>query len=162
MAISPSLVGKKFPAISVDVERGRLAFFAQATGQLDPIYSDREAAIAAGHPDVPAPPTFLFGLKLVGPDPLRWLFDLGVTMNQVLHGQQKFVYESMVYAGETVTFRSRISDLYVKKGGALEFLVLSTTASHADGTLAVTLDETLVIRHQLEPAHDRTIQEQNA
>ena len=37
----------------------RLRFFAEATGQLDPVYTDVTVAMAAGHPALPLPPTFL-------------------------------------------------------------------------------------------------------
>ncbi len=40
------------------MERGRLRMFAAAIGETDPIYTDVEAARAAGHPDLPVPPTF--------------------------------------------------------------------------------------------------------
>lgn len=40
------------------IERGRLAFFAKATGETNPVYSDIDAARAAGYADLPAPPTW--------------------------------------------------------------------------------------------------------
>lgn len=60
---------QKFEPGVVTVERGRLALFARVTGQTDPVYTDVAAARAAGHPDLPVPPTFIFGLELEAPDP---------------------------------------------------------------------------------------------
>src|SRR3546814_8296269 len=51
----------------IDVEKGQLKFFAHATGETNPIYFDEAAARAAGHPALPAPPTFTFRLALVAP-----------------------------------------------------------------------------------------------
>ena len=41
----------------------------------------------------------------------------------MLHGEQEFSYHAMAYAGDELTARSRVTDVYEKKGGALEFLV---------------------------------------
>src|SRR3546814_6738595 len=51
----------------IDVEKGQLKFFAHATGETNPIYFDEAAACAAGHPALPAPPTFAFSLALGAP-----------------------------------------------------------------------------------------------
>ena len=44
-----NLIGHKIGAYSVDVEKGRLRFFAKAIGETDAIYTDEAAAQAAGH-----------------------------------------------------------------------------------------------------------------
>ncbi len=64
MPLPTSVIGTELPAATVVVERGQLAFFAETTGCTDPIYRRLDAALAAGHPDLPVPPTFLFGLGL--------------------------------------------------------------------------------------------------
>jgi len=152
VAVSATAVGVVLAASTAVIERGRLRFFAEAIGETDPVYSDLDAALAAGHPDLPAPPTFLFGLKLDGPDPFGWMTDLGVDMRFVLHGSQRFEYHRAVFAGDEVTFSPRISDVYDKRGGALEFLTLETAVNRGD-ELVANLTETIVVRHpELEPA----------
>ncbi|RZK69461.1 MAG: MaoC family dehydratase [Rhodococcus sp. (in: high G+C Gram-positive bacteria)] len=61
-SLDPGVIGTRIPEHTVEVERGRLSFFARATGQDDPIYTDPSAAAEAGHRDLPVPPTFLFCL----------------------------------------------------------------------------------------------------
>ena len=152
MTVPATAVGTALAVSSALIERGRLRFFAEAIGETDSVYTDVDAARAAGHPDLPVPPTFLFGLKLDAPDPFAWMTDLGVDMRYVLHGSQRFEYFALAYAGEEVTFRPRISDLYDKRGGALEFLTVDTAVSRGD-ELVATLTETIVVRHpELEPA----------
>ena len=146
MSVSADVIGRNLPSVEATVERGRLRFFAQAIGEENHIYSDVEAARAAGHPDLPAPPTFLFGLKLGGPDPHRWIADIGIDMRFVLHGTQRFEYRQLVFAGDAVVFRPRISDVYEKRGGALEFVVVDTEVTRGADVVAV-LTETLVVRH---------------
>ncbi len=118
-----------------DMERGRLRFFAETIGLSDPIYLDRDAARRAGHRDVVVPPTFLGNaLELELPQPLSWLAALGVDLERTTHGEQAFTYHELAYAGDTLTFRRSIADVYVKKGGALEFVVKRTEITREDGT----------------------------
>ena len=119
----------RFEPIDVTVERGRLAFFAAATGQSDPVYRDADAARAAGYPDLPIPPTFFFSLELERAEPFAWLAALGVDLRRVLHGEQSFTYHAMAHAGDTLTLRSRVVDVAVKKGGALELLTKETSVT---------------------------------
>ena len=68
--IDRQFIGHTMPAFEVLVEKGRLKFFAKATGQTDPVYTDEAAARAAGHRAWPVPPTVLFCLQMVSPQPL--------------------------------------------------------------------------------------------
>jgi acyl dehydratase len=118
-----------------EMERGRLRFFAETTGLTDPIYLDPAAAQAAGHPDVVVPPTFLGNsLELELPQPLSWLADLGVDLQRTTHGEQAFEYHDLAYAGDVLTFTRSIDDVYVKKGGALEFVVKRTEITRQSGS----------------------------
>ncbi|MFG2045551.1 MaoC family dehydratase N-terminal domain-containing protein [Dactylosporangium sp. NPDC048998] len=135
-----------FDPLIVDVERGRLRFFGCATGQTDPVYLDVDAARAAGHPDLPVPPTFFFSLGLEAPDPFGYLDRLGVDLRFVLHGEQSFTYHRLAYAGDRLTLTERIVDVYAKRGGALEFLVRETDVTRAGEPVAQGRS-VLVVRH---------------
>ncbi|WP_440713306.1 MaoC family dehydratase N-terminal domain-containing protein [Gordonia sp. FQ] len=135
-----------FPEFSVEIERGRLRFFAQAIGETDPVFTDVGAARAAGHRDLPIPPTFLFSLTLEAPDSFGYLDALGIDIRHILHGGQRFDYHFPLCAGDTVTVREQIVDAYSKRGGALDFLVKRTEFLR-DGDLAATATSTVVVRH---------------
>jgi acyl dehydratase len=135
----------RFDPIVVPVERGRLALFARVTGQADPVYSDLTAAQAAGHPDLPVPPTFFFGLELEMPAPFGYLAELGIDLRQVLHGRQTFRYHTLAHAGETLTLTSRITDVVSRPGRGLEFLVKQTDITR-DGALIAQAGSTIVVR----------------
>lgn len=137
----------EFEPITVDVERGRLRFFAKAIGQTDPIYSDLDAAKQAGHPDLPVPPTFFFSLELEASDLAAHLTELGVDVRRVLHGEQSFTYHSLAHAGETLTLQPRFVDVYTKKGGALELLVKRTDIARVDGEPVAEASTVIAIRH---------------
>ncbi|MFC0450179.1 MaoC family dehydratase N-terminal domain-containing protein [Rhodococcus jostii] len=146
MAIDPAVIGRELPGHEVLVERGRLRFFAQAIGETNPIYSDVEAAKAAGHRDVLVPPTFLFCLDMDKPDPFGLLRDLGIDVRYILHGEQRFEYSAPAYAGDTLSYSGRVTDTYSKKNGALDFLVRTVDVTR-DGKPIARLTNTLVVRN---------------
>ena len=127
----------ELPPLTLQVERGRLLLFAKAIGETNPIYIDLGAARNAGHPDLPAPPTFLGNaIELDIPAPLTWLTSVGVDITSTLHGEQSFIYRSMVHAGDNLVLRRSIADVYTKKKGALEFIVKKTAVVRADELVA--------------------------
>ncbi|MDH3830030.1 MAG: MaoC family dehydratase N-terminal domain-containing protein [Gammaproteobacteria bacterium] len=142
-----SYVGHSFPTHSVPVEAGQLRFFAKAVGEESPVYHDREAARAAGYRDIPAPPTFVFSLGLVGTDLAEKYLPMGVDLARLLHGEQQFEYFAPICAGDVITLESKVTDIYDKKGGALEFAVEETTATNQDGELVAKAVQTLVMRN---------------
>ncbi len=140
-------IGTVMPPFTVEVERSRLRFFAQATGQTDPVYTDDAAARAAGHPALPVPPTYLFCLEMDAPDPAAIRDLLGLDIGRVLHGEQGFTYHRMVHAGERLTYRQRVDDIYDKKNGALEFIARSTAITDAQGLPVAELRALIVYRN---------------
>ncbi|MCT2582070.1 MaoC family dehydratase N-terminal domain-containing protein [Actinophytocola gossypii] len=148
MAIDTAAIGRRLPEVTVDIERGRLRLFAKAIGETDPVYVDLDAARAAGHPDLPVPPTFFCALGHEQPDPFGWLDELGVDLRQVLHGEQSFTYHLVAYAGDRLTARPRITDIYARKGGALEFVVRETAVTRAGGEPVAELTDVVVVRNR--------------
>ncbi len=145
--IDRNLIGHELPPSTLPIERGRLRFFARATGETDPVYTDLEAARAAGYPDLPAPPTFLFSAELDSRAAFTLLDLLKVPLANVLHGEQGFTWYRPVCAGDTVTVQPRITDIYDKKGGALEFVVKVAEARNQRNELVAELRSVIVCRH---------------
>jgi acyl dehydratase len=147
MSSLASAVGTATAPITSVLDRSQLRLFAKATGQSDPVWTDVTVARVQGFPDLPVPPTFLFGIELQQPEPFGWLTTLGVDMVAVLHGSQSFVHHAGVFAGDEVTATSSITGVTVKKGGALTFVERRTDI--ARGTeLVAQLTSTIVVRGQ--------------
>lgn len=140
-------IGHEFTPYSVDVVKGRLAFFAKAIGETNPIYTNEQAAVEAGYKTIPAPATFMFSIDLDGPEFLPMLGLLNMDIGRVLHGSQEFEYLGQVYAGDRITQTSKILDMFDKKGGALEFIVLESTYTNQDGELVGKARQTIVYRN---------------
>ena len=147
MAIDSAIVGTELPATTLTVDAGRLRFFAKAIGETNEVYTDRAAAQAAGYADLPVPPTFLFAIELESPDSFMFLAQAGVDLRFVLHGEQSFTYHATAVAGDVLTATPRITDVYSKKGGALEFLVKETAVTRADGSAVADLKSIIVVRN---------------
>ena len=141
-------IGVESEPRTIDVEKGQLRFFAKATGETNSIYFDEAAAQAAGHPTIPAPPTFTFSLALGAPAQRGDVFgDMGVDMGRVLHGEQAFTHHRTIYAGDQITLTTRTSDICDKKGGALEFIVQDTEATNQRGELCTHMRVVTVVRN---------------
>ncbi|MDT4809518.1 hypothetical protein FQZ97_424090 [compost metagenome] len=141
-----SLIGRSLGVTSAEVEKGRLRFFAKAIGETDPIYTDEAAAKAAGYKSLPVPPTFLFCLAGEGRDLVEQLDIFGFDLGRILHAEQSFVYHQVAVAGDTLTFDTRVADVYDKKGGALQFVVNETRVTNQDGEHIADLRSSLVQR----------------
>ena len=141
-----SKIGHEFAPFTVEIEKGRLRFFARAIGETNPIYVDEAAARDAGHATIPAPPTFMFSIDLEGPEFLPIVKLLGLDISRVLHGSQEFDYLAQIYAGDVITQTSKIADIFDKKGGALEFVVVESVYTSESGEPVGKARQTLVYR----------------
>ena len=146
-------VGHEFAPFVVQADAWRLRLFAKATGQLDLVYTSATVAMAAGHPALPLPPTFLACLETDAPEPTALLTLLGLDPRQrLLHAEQGFVYHRMAYCGDRLCFRQRLDEVYDKKGGALQFAVRSTRVTNLRDELVAELRCVLVAVHAAGPA----------
>ena len=144
--VDTTCIGRTFALHSADVEAGRLRLFAKATGETRPEYLDEAAARAAGHPALPAPPTYAACLYLDEPDPFAWFRDLEIDLALVLHAAQGFRYFAPIHAGDRLTFASRIANVFQKKDGALTFIVKLTDVTNQYGAPIAELRSTIVVR----------------
>jgi acyl dehydratase len=136
-------VGRQSEPIVLDVERGHIRRFAEAVGDPNPIYYDEAAARAAGHPRIPAPPTFAVALRANDP---RGGIDLD--WRKLLHGEQEFTFARPLYAGDRLTIVGRIAAADVKqtKSGTMDVMVLETIATDGDGARVFVARSTVLVR----------------
>jgi hypothetical protein len=144
--IDPSYAGTRHPRFDAEVERGRLRSFAAAVGLDEAVFHDVDAARAAGHPDLPVPPTFLFGLELEHSQ--GTLAAMGVEMARVLHIEQGFVYHSTAHAGDRLTFAPVLVSVRAHRGARLQLLATETAVTRRDGTPVADLRQVLAVREE--------------
>ncbi len=140
-----AMIGHRWGPWEVEIEAGRLRLLAKAMGETRPIYTDVAAARAAGHRSIVAPPTFPFCLLADSPVGAGYLAEVGIPVAEVLHGEQQFTYHQLLCAGDRVWVTRRVTDVYEKKGGALQFVVLESEVRLAEGDVpAVTMRQVMV------------------
>ncbi len=144
--IDRKFIGMALPSFQARAEPGQLRSFAQATGETNPVYTDEAAARAAGHRDLPLPPTFLFSMELSQLSN-QWRADLGIDPTRVLHAEQSFSYQRQAYAGDVLRFETRITDIVDRKGGALDFVVRETRITNQRGEHVADLRSALIQRN---------------
>ena len=145
--IDKNLIGHEFEAVTLPVEEGRLRFVAKSIGETNPIYSDPEAAQKAGHPALPAPTTFVFMLEVDAVDLQDLVSFFGCKLGQLLHGEQGFVYHAPIYAGDRITVKKKVADIYDKKNGKLEFIITENDFVNQDGVKVAETRTNYVIRN---------------
>jgi acyl dehydratase len=143
MALNRDFIGRAFPPSEpYEITRLKIREFADAIGDLNPIYRDSEAAKAAGHPDVIAPPTFPIVISITGAgltDP-----ELGLNYSMVVHGEQRFEYVRPLHAGDVVTAESAIAG--IRSIGRNERLDLQTVIKTVDGEHVCTAHNVIIER----------------
>ena len=144
--LNKSLINKSYPPVEFDVEKQRVKFFSKVTGQTDPVYFDEKAAQEKGYPSLLTPPTFLTTLGHEQKNPYKYLDDLSISMQHILHAGQKFKYYKLVFAGEKIKMESKIKDMYEKKNGNLKFLEIESLFFNQNKELMVKSLSTLVIK----------------
>lgn len=145
--INRDYLGCKSEVREITVEQGQLKLFAKAIGETNPIYFDEAAAKRAGHKDIVAPPTFGSCLKLLAPQEKPTYEELGLDFKKLLHGEEKIEYFLPIHAGDKLTLVTEISDIYDKKGGALEFIVRVTDIRNEKEQLVQKITGIGVMRH---------------
>jgi len=143
-----SRIGFAAPPVTVEVERGRLRLFCKAIGETGPLFTDTDAAIRAGYRDIIAPPTFVFCLETDRPDGFSMVRALQLPLARLLHGSQVIRHFQTLSPGDRVVLRAYVSDIYEKKGGALQFIAIRTDVSRQDpGDKVAELERILILRH---------------
>ncbi|MEV7807073.1 MaoC family dehydratase N-terminal domain-containing protein [Microbispora sp. NPDC088329] len=145
MPLNRDFVGRTYESSApYEVSRVKISEFATAIGDSNPIYHDRRAATAAGHPDVVAPPTFPIVFSLLGTGDALADPGLGLNFAMVVHGEQRFEYERPIHAGDELVCTSTIAE--IRSVGRNEFLTLRSDVSTTSGELVCRTYNTIVER----------------
>jgi len=142
--VNPQVEGKRYPRTAPYlVGREKIREFVSAT-MAQPQAAALDMARANGHSDLVVPPTFPVviqehSLKLVLQDPQAEL-----DFSRVVHGDQRFVYQRPIVAGDELT--SELSVASVKSLGGNHMVTFNTEIYDAQDALVCTAISTLVVR----------------
>jgi acyl dehydratase len=144
MPVKTEAIGKSYPPATYAVGREKIKEYAAAVGESNPLHLDPEAARAAGHADVVAPPMFavVYSAPAMGQailDP-----DVGVNLAAMVHGGQEFVWSRPVVAGDEITTTASVKDISERNG--MGFYVFETVSKNQEGDTVCTGTWTNIVR----------------
>lgn len=143
--MNPALQGRAFPPTAPYlVGREKVREFARAVFATDPASFDLDAARAAGHADLVAPPTFSIVVQQLSLDQLLADPEADIDFSRVVHGNQRFTFTRPVIAGDELT--GTLTVTAVKSLGAHSMVTAETVIVDAAGEHVVTSTSTLVVR----------------
>jgi acyl dehydratase len=143
--LNESFIGRVYPPTPVyEVGREKIREFADAIADDSPVYRDPAAAAELGYPDVIAPPTFAIVLTLDASRQVTGDPELGIDYSRVVHGEQRFVHERPIRAGDRL--RVVVSVESIRKAGGNDLIGTSGEVRTEDGELVLTAHSLLVVR----------------
>jgi len=142
--MNTSAVGKTFAPTVYAVGREKIREYAHAVGETNPLHLDPEAARAAGHRDVVAPP--MFCVVYSSPSVAPALFDpeVGINFAMMVHGGQEFVWGPLVVAGDDITTTVSVKSIEQRAGNG--FYVFESRSVNQDGETVCTGTWTNIVR----------------
>ena len=145
MPLDQSFVGRSYPPTEpYEVGREKIREFADAIGDANPAYRDPAAAKELGYPDVIAPPTFPIVLSLPASSVVVRDPELGADYSRLVHGEQQFVYQRPIQAGDVLQVRTTLDA--IRSVGGNDILTTRGEISTTDGEHVCTAYSTLVAR----------------
>lgn len=142
--VDKSIIGKKFEPFSYKVENNKIQELCLAIGDHNPIFHDREQAIAAGHEDTPIPLTFPTLFTFWG-FPALWkhMQEVGIDTGKLLHMKEEYEYKKGIYPGTEVFGQMHVSDV---RPGKMNIVTFETDYRNAKGEELLTARMTIVVK----------------
>jgi len=153
-----SWIGRETPPWTLEVSRLDIKRFAVATDDLNPLYMDEERARQSRYGSLIAPPLFYMA-PLTDPVPESALradglpyegkFPIPPTpLPRLMDGGTEIEFFVPIRAGDTLTGRCKITDIYQKEGrsGPLIFVARETTYTNQKGEVVLIEKGTAVLR----------------
>ncbi len=144
MAVKTEAIGKSYEPTTYAVGREKIREFASAVGETNPLHFDVEAARAAGHADVVAPP--MFAVVYCARSVVPGIFDpeVGINFAMMVHGSQEFRWGPLVVAGDEITTTASIKDIADR--GGMAFYVFESVSENQRGETVCTGTWTNIVR----------------
>jgi acyl dehydratase len=139
-----SAVGKVFAPVTYAVGREKVREYANAVGETNPLHLDVDAARAAGHRDVVAPPMFAVVYTSPAIGPAFFDADVGMDFARMVHGAQEFAWGPLVVAGDEIATEVELTE--VSERGGMGFYVFESRSDNQDGERVCTGTWTCIVR----------------
>jgi len=132
------------------VDRSKTMELAKALFDDDPVYSDPEAARAAGFEAIPAPLTAsVLASHWATRTTAETARELGMDLTRILHGEAAWEYVRPLVVGDELCGRTRVVDVKTRegsRGGTMTLVTMETEFVDAAGEVALRKRDTLIER----------------
>lgn len=131
-----SKVGTGLPPFIFEVDRVKIKELVHAIGDDNPIFVNNETARAEGYLDTPCPPTFVtLAFQEFTCAYLKAFEELGVSLENVLHGEEEYEYLREIYPGDLLTCGMVFESIVPKqtKSGQMVLITLRTSFTNQKG-----------------------------
>ena len=137
-------MGKVFEPVTYAVGREKVREYARAVGETNPLHLEVDAARAAGHRDLVAPP--MFAVVYASPAVMPALFDpeVGIDFARLVHGAQEFAWGPLVVAGNEIATEVEVADISAR--GGMRFYVFESRSDNQRGERVCTGTWTCIVR----------------
>ena len=134
-------IGVECAHITVEVEKGHIARFAEAVEDPNPLWTDEVAARKSRHGGIIAMPTFLRSIRPERPD-----FPFDVPFQRLLDGGSEWEYFEPVRVGDRITAVGRVTDISERSGrlGPMLFITVLNTYTNQLDQVVATQTSTLI------------------
>ncbi|AXI10211.1 MaoC family dehydratase [Oceanobacillus sp. 143] len=144
-------IGKKSKKVKNTVERGAVKRFAEAIGNVHPIFVDEEYGKQSRYGQNIAPITF------------PRVFDYGKIEDfylpniGLIHGEQIYHYERPLLVGEEIYCYTEVVDYYEKNGsmGLIGFVILKAYGDDKEGKVIYSETQTVLVTEAVRKELDR-------
>jgi acyl dehydratase len=142
--VKADAVGKTYAPVTYAVGREKIREYARAVGESHPLHFDLDAARAAGHLDLVAPP--MFATVYTSEAIAKALFDpeLEIDFAHLLHAGQEFVWGPLVVAGDEIATEAEVKQ--ISERGGLALYVFETRSTNQRGERVCTGTWTNAVR----------------
>jgi acyl dehydratase len=139
------LIGFESEPYRLEVERGDLLRFAQASGATDPILLDEVAARSGPWGGLIAVPTYVLVMRQLETQALKPLY-AALPFTRGVDGGSAWEYFEPIRPGDTLVGRARLADVYERTGrmGRMVFLVIDIRYENQLGQLVVSQHDTRI------------------
>jgi len=144
MPVERRALGRTFPPHTYAVGREKIREYARAVGETEPRHLDLDAARAAGHPDLVAPPMFAAVYCAEALEKAVFDPEVGIDFEMLVHGGQQFSWGPLVHAGDEITTQVELAEISERVG--LAFYRFRSRSLNQRGEEVCTGDWTHIVR----------------
>jgi acyl dehydratase len=140
----PDVVGRTYAPVVYAVGREKIREYAHAVGETNPLHLDLDAARAAGHDDLVAPPMFAVVYSMPALSAAIFDPEIGLDFSRMVHGGQEFTWGPLVRAGDEISTQAELTS--VDERGGMRFFVFESRSDNARGERVCTGTWTNIVR----------------